>query len=109
MCKGARGGRGLGRKKEGEGREGRGEEEGDIMCLLPCTHLSCFSCTCKSPFSSSPTGLCLSSSLMHWLVRLLRCKKRPRNRYKHILADIEPMWPPVEVEGDNKGGIQTAC
>ena len=104
--------RGEGRKERGEGggtrgggKEGEGEEGGKVRTLSVCTHLHL---SHVNPPFLLRQGYVFSSSLMYWLVRHLRCKKQPRNRYKHILADIEPMWPPVEVEGDNRG-IQSAC
>jgi len=53
-------------------------------------------------------GYVFSSDWMHWLVRVVRCKRRPHNRYKHIIASIELSWPPVEVEKENKS-IQQTC
>ena len=33
------------------------------------------------------------------MLHAVQCKKTSENHYKHILASIEPEWPPCEVEG----------
>jgi len=63
---------------------------------------------CKTEHTHNTQGYVFSSDWMHWLVRVVRCKRRPHNRYKHIMASIEPTWPPVEVEKENKS-IQQTC
>ncbi|KAL5467469.1 hypothetical protein EMCRGX_G031695 [Ephydatia muelleri] len=35
------------------------------------------------------------SRRLHTLLKFLRCKRHPSNRYKHILASIGPSWPPI--------------
>ncbi|XP_064387649.1 polyamine-transporting ATPase 13A3-like isoform X2 [Halichondria panicea] len=37
----------------------------------------------------------LSTEWMRVLLRWVRCKRRPKNRYKHILSSIPISWPPV--------------
>ena len=43
----------------------------------------------------APQGYIFPSKWMRKLLRFVRCKRRPANRYKHILASIPPQWPPV--------------
>lgn len=37
------------------------------------------------------------SEQWHTVLRLIRCKRKPRNRYKHVLNNIDPQWPPLDV------------
>lgn len=42
-------------------------------------------------------GYILPSSCMHKFLRIVRCKRKPHNRYKHILKQVseDTTWPPV--------------
>ena len=42
-------------------------------------------------------GYILPSSCMHKFLRIVRCKRKPHNRYKHILNEVseDTTWPPV--------------
>lgn len=44
-------------------------------------------------------GYILSSEWIRRILHTVQCRKAPESSYKHILAGIEPEWPPYEAEG----------
>eukprot|EP00731_Ephydatia_muelleri_P012537 Em0006g1431a len=36
------------------------------------------------------------SEWWHTILRVIRFKRTPRNRYKHVLKSIDPQWPPLD-------------
>ncbi|XP_064384739.1 polyamine-transporting ATPase 13A3-like isoform X2 [Halichondria panicea] len=44
----------------------------------------------------------LPSEWVRVILRWVRCKRRPKNRYKHILTSLPPSWPPVTFEPSNR-------
>eukprot|EP00731_Ephydatia_muelleri_P014337 Em0008g57a len=49
------------------------------------------------------------SRWLHAILKVVRCKRSPRNRYKCILSGLEPDWPPLgqrirSINGDEDGG-----
>lgn len=40
-------------------------------------------------------GYVFPTQCLRRLLRVVRCKRKPRNRYKHILAAVPPHWPPL--------------
>ncbi|KAL5492024.1 hypothetical protein EMCRGX_G017412 [Ephydatia muelleri] len=40
-------------------------------------------------------GYFFHSRWLHAVLRMVRCKRSPSNRYKHVLAGIDPSWPPL--------------
>ena len=57
------------------------------MCLLSCLPL-------HDPLPMQ--SYVFHSSWWHTSLRVIRCKKKPFNKYKHILATMDPQWPPLE-------------
>ena len=52
--------------------------------------------TCvTAPYITFMQGYIFPTEWMRKLLRFIRCKRRPTNRYKHILASIPPQWPPI--------------
>ena len=65
----------------------------DIVYLL--SPLSFPSLPFLSSSFSPPQGYIFTSGWFRRLLRVLKCKRKPHNRYKHVLADLEPEWPPI--------------
>ena len=47
-------------------------------------------------YSTCPQTFVMSSRPFHQAVKVLRCKRRPKNPYKHVWADNIPIWLPKE-------------
>ena len=57
----------------------------------------------------SPQSHVFHSRWLHTILKVVRCKRSPRNRYKHILAGLDPDWPCLGVrirpiKGDENDG-----
>ena len=44
-------------------------------------------------YSTCPQTFVMSSRPFHQAIKVLRCKRRPNNPYKHVLASIDSTWP----------------
>ena len=45
-----------------------------------------------------PQSYVFHTRWFHAALRVVRCKRSPKNKYKHVLKEIDPSWPPLGVK-----------